>query len=84
MLDSSVAAGAVPLAAMSSLMTSAPTSLTFFFDRLLEFLEADLVSGGAAPGGSALPRVTPSLPGPLASCDRLNELAFEVPSPLRL
>ena len=55
----------------------------FFFDRLLEFLEADLVSGGAAPGGSALPRATPNLPGPLASWDRLNELAVEVPSPLR-
>lgn len=41
------------------------------------------MSGGGAPGGSALPRAVPSLPGPLVSCDRLNELAVELPSPLR-
>ena len=73
----------MPLVAASSRVASAVSPLPFFFDRLLEFLEADLVSGGAAPGGNALPRAMPSLPGPLASLDRLNEVAVELPSPLR-
>ena len=83
MLGSSLTAGAVPLVAASSLVASARSPPPFFFDRLLEFLEAAFVSGGAAPGGSALPRAMPSLPGPVASSERLNELACELPSPLR-
>ena len=64
--------------------SSAPAPEPFFFDLLLEFLEAVLVSGGAAPGGKARPLATPNLPpGPFESPDKLKDEAVDVPSPLR-